>query len=234
VSKEIYSESIEEYLEAIFRLSTDGGEATTSALAELLKVSPASVSGMVRRLAERGLVKAPRYKPITLTAKGRKAAESVLRKHRLSERLLTDVLGLDWAQAHDEACRLEHAVSDEVLEKMEALLDDPDRCPHGNPVAASQPDESAPLSDLAPGESATVLKIADERGDLLKYLAALGMFPGVCVKVREREPFAGPLIVQVGEATYALGREVCERIRVRPGRGHAWRHQVRRGKRWKR
>jgi len=207
----------EEYMEGIYRLSRGGAEVTASDLARHMGISMASVTGMLKRLAERGLVTYAPYKEIKLTGRGEEIALSLIRRHRLSERLLTDILGMPWDKAHDEACKFEHVISGEVEKRLEEALGNPTTCPHGHPLDDRAHLPTVPLSSLNPQEKAVIVKIEDERSEFLQYLATLGLMPGVAVEVTGRAPFNGPLMVQVGNASYALGREVAEKIAVQRG-----------------
>ena len=210
---------VEEYLEAIYKLQAGGRPLGTTELGKELKVSAASASEMTDRLVDRGLAAKEKDHGITLTRRGQKAALELIRKHRISERFLVDVLGMDWKDVHDEACRLEHAISPEVESRMEKLLGNPVTCPHGHPIqdrlgrTAEEPVRK--LSGLKRNQAGTIAKVAEERRSLLEYLATLGMMPGSDVKVEQVAPFDGPLLVQVKGATYALGREIAEKIWVR-------------------
>jgi DtxR family Mn-dependent transcriptional regulator len=211
------SESTEEYLEAIYKLSRESA-ATIGRLAAALGVSAPSVSQMVGRLQQAGLVARDVSGGVVLTPEGLAAAARLVRRHRLSERFLADYLDLPWDQVHDEACKFEHVLSDEVEERLAAQLGNPRTCPHGHVI----PDEDGtvqeaavrPLTELGPGESATISCIGDERPDLLRYLASLGLLPETMVLVEGQAPFGGPLLVRVGETQYALGREVSDTIFV--------------------
>jgi DtxR family Mn-dependent transcriptional regulator len=209
---------VEEYLEAIYKLQAAGKALGTTELGKELKVSAASASEMTDRLVEKGLAEKVRDKGIRLTRKGQRAALVLIRKHRISERFLVDVLGMDWKDVHDEACRLEHAISPEVESRMDMLLGSPATCPHGHPIpdrlgrTAEEP--ARPLSRLKRNQSGTIAKIAEEQRSLLEYLATLGMMPGSDVKVEQVAPFDGPLLVRVKGATYALGRTIAEKIWV--------------------
>ncbi len=213
------TEAVEEYLETIYKMSLEGDNVIAARLAERMQVSPPTVADMIRRLKEGGFVKASRKEGVRLTAKGREAAETQVRRHRLWERFLTDVLGFDWDQVHEEACRLEHAISDQVEEKLAAMLGDPATCPHGHPIpgskAAGAPAADRPLSDLCAGEEAVIAKVIEEEPRLLQYLASLGLLPDAHISIKEIAPFKGPLLVQVAGAQYALGQEVASKIMVR-------------------
>ncbi|HUI71823.1 MAG TPA: metal-dependent transcriptional regulator [Spirochaetia bacterium] len=210
---------VEEYLEAIYKLHHEGKKLGTTELGKELAVSPASATEMMDRLVDKGLAEKSRDRGIALTRKGKKAALGLIRKHRISERFLVDVLGMDWKDVHEEACKLEHVLSPEVESRMEALLKKADTCPHGHPI----PDRlgrtaEAParrLSSLKRNETGVIAKIAEERRDLLEYLATLGMMPEVPVHVDQVAPFDGPLLISVNGASYALGREVAEKIWVK-------------------
>ncbi len=209
---------VEEYLEAVYKLQSDGRRLGTTELGREMAVSPASATEMVDRLCARGLAERTRDAGIVLTLKGREEALRLIRKHRISERFLVDVLGMDWKDVHDEACKLEHVLSEEVETRMEALLSDRATCPHGHPI----PDRSGqtseppahPLSTMKRGETGSISKIASEKRDLLEYLATLGMMPRSTVEVEQVAPFEGPLLVRVRGASYALGREIAEKIWV--------------------
>jgi DtxR family Mn-dependent transcriptional regulator len=219
------SESVEEYLEAIYKLSRDDGEggATVSQLAASLQVSPPSASEMLGRLRAAGLVEESGGRGIVLTSQGEREGASLVRRHRLSERFLTEILDVPWDEVHAEACRFEHAISPEVEARLAAQLGYPRTCPHGHVI----PDEDGacaeeplrPLAELEAGECATIGRISDEQPELLRYLASLGLLPETLVIVESVAPFGGPLLVRVGDAQYALGREVAGKllVRERPG-----------------
>ena len=210
---------VEEYLEAIYKLQAEEKALGTTELGRELKVSPASASEMTDRLAAQGLVLRGRERGITLTRKGKKVALQLIRKHRISERFLADVLGMDWKDVHDEACRLEHGISSEVERRMEALLGNPGTCPHGNPIpdrdghTAEEP--VRPLSTLGKSQRAIVARITEEHREFLEYLATLGVMPGREVLVEQVAPFVGPLLIQINGASYALAREVAQKIWVK-------------------
>lgn len=210
---------VEEYLEAIFKLQSEGKALGTSELGKELGVSPASATEMAKRLSEKGLVAKDRTKGITLTRKGEKAALELIRKHRISERFLTDILGMDWEDAHEEACKFEHVISPEVEARMAALLDNPTTCPHGHPIpdkhGKTATERIRQLSSLKRRQSGVIAKIAEERRDLLEYLATLGLLPDRKVRVEQIAPFDGPMLVQIDGASYALGREIADKIWVK-------------------
>ncbi|MGE5579947.1 MAG: DtxR family transcriptional regulator [Bacillota bacterium] len=201
----------EEYLEQIYRLSPNG-RVQLSALARALDVKGPSVTEMCRTLSDKGLVTYEPRSGVCLTDEGRKQASQMIRRHRLAERLLTDFVGLPWELAHDEACKYEHVISDQVEHLLAAAL--PATCPHGNPIDG-QPAEAEHLSEMAPGTRGEVVRIEREESQVLKYLAHLGLVPGATVEVVNRAPMNGPFLVSVGDASYAIGCDVAERVMVR-------------------
>ena len=213
------TESAEEYLEAIYKLGEEGQPVAVSALARHLKISSVSANEMVRKLVERELVLYEPYKGVSLTPAGQAQALAVIRRHRLWERFLTDVLGLSWDQVHEEACRLEHVTSPLVEERLAQLLGQPETCPHGHPIPTAAGEivveAGRPLAELRPGQRARVLRVPEEDVALLRYLATLGLKPQATVLVETVAPFQGPLTVQVGEARHVLGRELAAQIVVR-------------------
>jgi DtxR family Mn-dependent transcriptional regulator len=217
--KNSISEESEEYLEAIYRLEQRDGSAKTMQLASQLKVMPGSITNTVEHLEKHRLVTHEPYKGVKLTEKGRKLALKIIRRHRLAERLLTDVLHLDWSNVHDEACKLEHNLSETIVKPLEKALGNPQTCPHGNPIPSElgkmNEAKSELLISLNPGEGGVISKITEEKHDLLQYLATLGLVPGASVKIEEKAPFNGPIIVKAMGASYALGRNVASVIWVR-------------------
>lgn len=213
------SDKTEEYLEAIFRLLEERKKpVSTSELARHLKISSPSATDMIKKLAEKELVKYRPYYGITFTSKGKKEATRLVRRHRLSERFLTDILGLSWDEVHDEACKFEHILSENVEDKLDKTLGNPKTCPHGNPIPTTGGEvvekATKPLSSFKSGEKGIIAKISEERPELLQYLASLGLLPEVAFQVEEIAPFGGPLLVKVKGASYALGRDVAEKIWV--------------------
>jgi DtxR family transcriptional regulator, Mn-dependent transcriptional regulator len=210
---------VEEYLEAIYRLQKGEKPLGTTEIGKALSVSPPSADQMTTRMAEKGLVARSRKNGIRLTEIGEKEALRLIRKHRISERFLTDVLGLDWKDVHDEACKFEHILSPEVESRMDAMLRNPATCPHGQPIPDPEgrvtEEPAVPLSDMAQGATVLISRITEEKRDLLEYLATLGMMPGRRVHVEQIAPFKGPMLVRIDGAAYALGRDVAEKILVK-------------------
>jgi len=213
------SRETEEYLEAICRLEEKSGLARTNDLANQLGVVPGSITNTVESLEKRGLIVHKPYRGVKLTEKGRKLALEVLRKHRLAERLITDILRMDWSKAHETACRLEHAIPEDMVKPLEKALKHPQTCPHGNPIptkyGAVPAEETEPLTDLNTGESATIVKITEESCDLLQRLATLGLTPGENVEVEEKTPVDGLVVVRVRKVTHTLSYDLASVIQTR-------------------
>jgi DtxR family Mn-dependent transcriptional regulator len=211
---------VEDYLKAVYELEFSGEAAATSDIAARLMLSPASVSGMVRRLAAQGLLDHVPYKGVRLTADGRRAALRTLRRHRVLESYLATVLGMPWDRVHDEAEALEHAASDDLIDRMAAALGDPRFDPHGAPIPTrdGSVDETrhATLLELPVGEAATVMSVSDDDPAMLRYLAELELRPGCTVRVQARAPFDGPIDVCIGEAVRQVGPTVARAVRVAP------------------
>ncbi len=213
---------VEEYLEAIYDLEERAeNPVRTSSLAHVLEVSPASVSEMLHRLSEKGLVEHTPYGGVSLTEEGRRRVLKLIRRHRLWEVLLNNHLGIGWEDVYPEACNLEHATSDLVSEKLARFLDNPRVCPHGSPIPRKdlkQPRASGiPLSDLGVGQEARMVRVVRESNTrLLHHLTSLGLVPGTRVKVLEKAPFDGTLTIEVGDQTRAIGQEASSFIMVEP------------------
>jgi len=214
------STSVGDYLKAVWELAGDSGDAaSTKGVAARLSVSPASVSNMFARLQEMGLFRYERYKGATLTERGRKEALRLVRRHRLIEIFLLEHLGYDWQEVHDEAERLEHAVSDGFTERLAALLGHPDHDPHGDPIPSAEGtlgvDDSFALSQAASGQRLRISKVRDEDAALLDYLGDRNLIPGRRLKVREVRAVDGVVIVEDEEAEiYALGEPLARSIFV--------------------
>jgi DtxR family Mn-dependent transcriptional regulator len=214
-----FEESTEEYLEAIYRLEREGPGVSTSALAADLGVAPASVSGMLKKLSSDGYVDHRARGEAKLTLAGLEIAVRVIRRHRLAECFLTEILGMPWDEVHEEACRLEHAISAKVEERLVAVLGDPKTCPHGHaipPLDLSDPDRPGiALSQLVAGDAAKV-HVVTEVSEILRYLAEIGLRPGADIRVIEKAPLGGPVTVRVGERQHAISLELARMITVLP------------------
>ena len=216
------SEAIENYAKAIYALEQRGGGAvTTNALAERLGVTPASASNMVKKLDELGFVTHVPYKGVKLTEPGRRVALEVLRHHRLLELYLTESLGVPWDRVHDEAEVLEHVLSEELEELIAAKLGEPALDPHGDPIPDRNlelgEDDSVALEELEAGERGRFVRVSDTDASMLRYLAERAIQPGTFLEVKGREPFGGPLMVEIEGRTHPLGPVLARSMRVARG-----------------
>ncbi|MDQ6842225.1 MAG: metal-dependent transcriptional regulator [Actinomycetota bacterium] len=214
-----HSAAIEDYAKAIYALEVREGEAvSTNALAERLGVTPASASGMVKRLGELGLVEHRPSRGVSLTDGGRRVALEVMRHHRLLELYLVESLGLPWDRVHDEAEVLEHVLSDELEALIAAKLGNPTHDPHGDPIPTDELTiEERPtlaLQSLAAGATGAFTRISDSDPDMLRFLADRGIAPGDELEVIEKQPFDGPLFVRFGDHVHVLGGALARAMRV--------------------
>lgn len=218
------SSTVENYVKQIYleSLEVDGDPIQTGQLAQALSVTPGTVTSMLKTLSSAGLVD---YEPRTgvhLTSGGRELALHVLRRHRLIEQFLVEVLKLDWSEVHEEAEQLEHVISDKVLERMDDLLGFPSSDPHGDPIPSSDgevtvPSESCLLADLDQGEEATVSRIIDQDPHFLRYLREQGLVPGIRIKVDERDPRSEVMTIELsGEdgQHLAVGHPILSKVMV--------------------
>jgi DtxR family Mn-dependent transcriptional regulator len=213
------SSAIEDYTKAIYALEArDGRPVSTNALAERLNVTPASASGMVKRMGELALVTHRPYRGVHLTDAGRRVALEVIRHHRLLELYLVEDLGVPWDRVHQEAEVLEHVLSEELEELIAVKLGDPTRDPHGDPIPSRELTIEEPstesLESLDPGTHGTFTRVSDADPDMLRYLADRGIAPGDTLEVLERQPFGGPLFVRFGSAVHPLGGDLARAMRV--------------------
>jgi DtxR family Mn-dependent transcriptional regulator len=221
--------SVDEYLETIYFLAfpigeyrphTGGSPTLASRVAEMLRVSRASAGEMLKRLEADGLIERGEHKEALLTETGRKRAERVVRKHRIIERLLTDFMGYTAAEAHVHADRLGDTFDDDMVERIDARLGQPERCPHGWPVdpAFEQEEnrELAPLSDLEAGARATIVRLAEHDGELLHWFYDQDLVPGREIEVRDAQPAAGQMTVKLNGTERAIGEKAAAGLFVRP------------------
>jgi DtxR family transcriptional regulator, iron-dependent repressor len=215
------SQTVSRYLEAIYYIDAEGERVKASRLAEWLGVSQPTVGATLHRMARDGLLEISGSKDIGLTRRGRETAARVVRRHRIAERWLTDVLGLDWLQADEEAGRLEHAFSDDVAERLYQHIGRPRTCPHGNPIPGGDEADGKPqraLRELPPGRRSRVRRVSEvaehETPQLLTFLARSGLGIGVEVRALEVNPGAGTLTVEVGGSQVAMSLEVAGKIWV--------------------
>ena len=214
---------VEDYLKAIYELEMRHGAASTNEIAAVLRIAAPSVSGMIRRLSSQGLITHEPYKGVQLTREGRRAALKTIRRHRVIESYLTQALGYPWDRVHDEAERLEHAASDELIDRMAAAIGEPETDPHGAPIPTrdgtlgAEPRLSA-LAELADGGRARIARVRDRDAERLRYLATLGMAIGSEIELVSREPYDGPITVKVDGKRRVIGGELARQIFVEPKR----------------
>ena len=212
------SSNVEDYLKAIYNLAADAEAASTSAIAGRLGIAAGSVTGMIKRLADQGLVEHVPYYGTRLTAAGEAQAIGLIRRHRILEMFLVQVLGYTWDRVHEEAERLEHAVSDELIDRMAQVLGFPVADPHGAPIPASGKafvDRRYPtLDQLDVGSRAVLRRVRDEDPAALRYLAELNLTPGTEVMLTERGPFNGPLYIRVGDQDHIVSAELARYVQV--------------------
>jgi DtxR family Mn-dependent transcriptional regulator len=218
------SSAVEDYCKAIFTLESRTDEpVATNPLAERLGITPGSVSAMLKRLGELGLIEHHPYRGVRLTPEGRKVALEVIRHHRLLELFLAEALEMSWDRVHAEAEVLEHVISEELEQLIAAKLGNPTLDPHGDPIPSAELEleepESLALEQLEEGDSGLFVRVSDADPEMLRYLSELGISPGERLHVRERQPFGGPLLVAFGagerEREHAIGGRLASAMRVR-------------------
>jgi DtxR family Mn-dependent transcriptional regulator len=213
------SPAVEDYAKAIFSLeSAGGGPVSTNALAERLGITSGSVSAMLKRLDELGLITHVPYRGVRLTQDGRNVALEVIRHHRLLESYLAEALGVPWDRVHDEAEVLEHVLSEDLEALIAAKLGHPTVDPHGDPIPSASLEleerSTRRLESLQPGEHGIFVRVSDSDPEMLRYLAERGISPGERLTVRERQPFGGPLFVSFGGGEHAIGGRLAAAMRV--------------------
>ena len=212
---------VEDYLEQIYVMQQNEQRVIGARLAERMHTAVPTVTETVKRMRREGLVSQDTHKEIRLTDEGRKTAENLMRRHALTERLLTDILGLSWVDAHAEAHKFEHIISPKVEARLMELLHNPDTCPHGNPIpgnhSKSQPTRGRRLADLEEPGGYDIVRVSEEAEndvDLMAYIEQRNLKPGVHVELVEREPFDGPVVVEIDGQTLAIGPTVAHVIYV--------------------
>jgi DtxR family transcriptional regulator, Mn-dependent transcriptional regulator len=215
--KELTS-AMQDYIRAIYDLSREDRPVATTALARQLAVAPASVTGMIKRLATMGLVDHHRYAGVVLTASGERVALEVMRHHRLIERYLADAMGVSWDMVHDEAHRLEHVISPSLGDRIDDLLGHPDRDPHGSPIPPKKgpfvEPRLATLAEATAGQRLVIRAVLDEDAPRLRYLDQLGMRPDTEIEVVAVAPFGGPITVRVAGIEHAVGPQLAATVSV--------------------
>jgi DtxR family Mn-dependent transcriptional regulator len=218
-TQERHSDAIENYAKAIYAISQrTGGPVSTNDIAERLSVTPASVSAMSKKLADRGLVEHVPYRGVQLTGDGERVALEVLRHHRLLELYLAEHLGVPWDRVHDEAEALEHVLSEYLEARIAAKLGHPTHDPHGDPIPDAdlhiEEGDTRSLADLQPGDRGEFVRVSDTDPEKLRYLDERGVRLGDALEVLERQPFGGPLTVRFGDASHVLGGGLADAMRV--------------------
>jgi DtxR family transcriptional regulator, Mn-dependent transcriptional regulator len=216
------NEGAENYAKALYELQgREDRPVGTSAVADRLGVTRASASGMLRRLAAEGLVDYAPYRGARLTTEGERIALEMIRHHRLLELFLAEELGMPWDRVHSEAEVLEHHISEELEELIAAKLGEPSLDPHGDPIPSKDlalgDDDSVALSDLKAGEEGTFVRVSDSDASMLRYLSEREIQPGAFLAVKSREPFGGPMMVEIDGRTHPLGMELAGSMRVDRG-----------------
>lgn len=210
------SQSVEDYLKAIFVLESEGEAATTTNIANALNVSSASVTNMLKRLAKANLLKHQSYKGAKLTAAGKKIALEILRHHRLLELYLKEVMGYSWDEVHDEAENLEHHISEQFEDRIAELLNHPTHDPHGDPIPTKDGvmPEMAQLSisEAEINTSYIIGRVKDQDPELLRYLEKIGIIPGVKIEVLEKAPFNGPVKVLLEDKEEVIGHNIASEV----------------------
>jgi DtxR family Mn-dependent transcriptional regulator len=212
-----HSRAVEDYVKQIYKLTQAGDKATTKALADRMGLGQGTVSGMIRQLAQRGLVEHQPYYGARLTEQGHQLAMRMIRRHRLIELFLVRTLGLAWEEVDHDAERLEHAVSDRVVQRIDEVLGHPDVDPHGAPIPSAtgriHTQNFRILAELEPGETATIRRVADDSAELLQYLSRHGIGLHDAVEVTDAGPY-GAITLRIGRRTLHLPREAAEKISV--------------------
>ena len=217
---EMLTGPVEDYLKAIYEIGRGTVAVATNDIAQRLNIAPASVSGMVRRLADQGLLGYERYRGVTLTDAGRRAALRTIRRHRIIESYLSSALEYPWDRVHDEAERLEHAASDELVDRMAKAIGEPVVDPHGAPIPSREglvdETEYLTLDELGAGYGARVVRVSDDDPEMLRYLAELEIIPGAELVVVSRAPYQGPISLRIAGHLLAIGPALAGQVMVEP------------------
>ncbi len=214
----MHTESTEMYLITVYRLTRETPRASTKDIATLLKVSQPSVSEQLKRLAKQGYLNYQWREGATLTEKGEPIAINVLRKHRLLETFLVNMAGYELDEVHEEACEMEHAISNRLADRLEVMLDYPEVDPHGHPIPGKDGRVTSPdcfaLADVPAGQTVTICQVSDWHPQELAYLRQVNLVPDTIVTVAEIAPFDGPFTLEVNGQTIAISREIAQKIGV--------------------
>jgi len=210
------SQSVEDYLKAIYILETEGDGATTTNIAETLNISSASVTNMLKRLAGMNFIEHKSYKGARLTEAGKKIALEILRHHRLLELYLQEIMGYSWDEVHDEAEKLEHHISEQFEDKIAELLDHPTHDPHGDPIPSKDgvmPEmASLAITEAELDVSYIIGRVKDQDPELLRHLEKTGIIPGVKLTILKKDPFEGPVHVKLEEEEKTIGFKIASQV----------------------
>jgi DtxR family Mn-dependent transcriptional regulator len=214
----MFSPVVEDYLKAIWTLQQTEAPVSTSRIAERLGLTAAAVTAMIKRLAEQGLLRHEPYYGVRLTPAGELAGLRIIRRHRVLELFLTEMLGYEWDRVHDEAERLEHAASDDLIERLARLLGEPERDPHGSVIPTAEGEmvdaEFPALAEASAGEVGRVVEVRVQEPEQLRYLGSMDLYPGAELEVMEQAPFDGPVSVKVNGEPRVLSRALAARILI--------------------
>jgi DtxR family Mn-dependent transcriptional regulator len=211
-----FSESVEEYVEGILRLQKEVDRVSTGEIATYMCVSAGSATTMVKKMAELGLVQHTPYQGIRLTEFGEKVAKQLTRAHRILERFLVDTLELPWNDVHELACKLEHYISEDIINQIDRKLGHPKTCPHGNPINPDEEDGSIRLEQAAKGARLQVVKITDERIEFLMHLEEIGLCPGVEFEAVSSTAIDSLISLRIADREVTVGKEVARHVWVLP------------------
>lgn len=212
------SQAVEDYLKTIYKLQAGSDVVSTSDIARTMNVSSASVTNMVKRLAQMGLLEYESYRGVTVTPTGRKVALEIIRHHRLLELYLREVMGYSWEKVHEEAEHLEHHISEEFEDKLDEMLGFPTHDPHGDPIPTREGDIAEitddPLSGFEPGNHVVIQRVSDADPEMLSYLESIGLLPGTVVEIIDKAPFHGPITLRLGDSEHVVGQKVASSVFV--------------------
>lgn len=212
------TQAVEDYLKSIFNLQDQEERVSTTSLAQHLQVAPASVTGMIKKLAAMNLLVYTPYQGVRLTEAGEKIALEVIRHHRLVESYLAEALGVPWDQVHEEADKWEHILSEDLEDRMDEMLGYPTTDPHGSPIPTREgvmPESSAvPLTEIPENTRVTIAEVSDHDPAMLRYLGDMGLAPGSEIRLISIAPFKGPVTIRVEGQEHAIGQEVASHILV--------------------
>lgn len=216
------SQAVEDYLKTIYKLQNGSDIVSTSDIARSMSVSSASVTNMVKRLAQMGLVEYESYRGVTVTSTGKKVALEIIRHHRLLELYLREVMGYPWDKVHQEAEHLEHHISEEFEDKLDEMLGFPTHDPHGDPIPTREGEiadsTTDPLANFEPGESVTIQRVSDSDPEMLSYLEKVGLMPGALLEIVGKAPFHGPITILVKGHEHVVGYRIASNVFVEPAK----------------